>query len=140
MDCNTVTNTAKPVLGATLAGAPPAFTGGAIADGLYEATKAEAYMGMATGRRATLVVLDRASTVLWAGEVLDASGAVVSTYRARTAATATGNQLNQTTVCSTGGATIPSMMSYTATAAQLVLAVASGAATLITTYTRKPCP
>jgi hypothetical protein len=140
--CNTVTNGATAIAGTAAVGAAPTPAGGAIVDGLYEATKTEVYGGAPSGgRRLTLVVTGGGTRVLWAGEVLDATGtAVTLSFRADTAVAASGTKLTLTTSCvSTTPSPLPPALDYTATPTSLVLSLANGSTTAVTTYTRRGC-
>ena len=138
--CNTVINDATPVLFTPGAGDAPTFTGGTIVDGVYHATKAEAWgASTGTGRRFTLVVLEGGTKFYYAGDILDDQGGVATTMVAITTASTSGNQLNQTTVCLSGSAQIP-VESYTATSTELILAASQGSILSVTTYTRAGCP
>jgi hypothetical protein len=140
--CNTVTNGATAIAGVASSGAAPTPSGGAIADGLYEATKTEVYGGAPSGgRRLSFVVMGGGTRVLWAGEVLDATGtAVTLSFRADTTVAATGSKLAFTTSCvSSTPSPIPAALDYTATPTSLVLSLANGATTAVTTYTRRGC-
>jgi hypothetical protein len=137
-----VTNGATAIPGTTGTGAAPTPVGGVIADGLYEATKTEIYGGAVSGgRRLTLVIMGGGTRILWAGEVLDATGASVTlSFRADTAVSATGSRLAITTTCvSTTPSPIPAALDFTATPQSLVLSLATGATTAVTTYTRRGC-
>jgi hypothetical protein len=137
--CNSVVNNAQSVDFSPGTGSPPTFSGGTVVDGLYVATKAEAWgTTTGTGRRFTLVVEGNGSTIFWAGDVL--SGTTTSSFRANTTASVSGNQLLQTTTCRTGEVTIPPALSYTATPTEMVFATTSGSIVTATTYTRQGCP
>jgi hypothetical protein len=141
--CNGAVNSAHAVPFTARTGAPPVPSGGPIVDGVYVSTATEGYGAVTpAGRRITLVVLGGASQILWTGEVLDATAATVTlSFAANTHASATGNQLAFTVDCSsTSPAPIPAALTYTATAGQLVLSLANGANTSVTTYTRTGCP
>jgi len=137
--CNTVTNNAPSVPFTTGTGTPPALNGGAIADGLYEATKAEGF-GTVTpsGRRLTLVILDGATQMLWSGDVL---ATVLSSFTANATMAVSGNQITITPTCSsTTPAPLPPAVTYQSTATELRLAlIDSGGNGAITTYTRRGC-
>ena len=106
-ECNSVVNSAPSVDFSPGTGSPPSFSGGTVVDGLYVASKAEAWgTTTGTGRRLTLVVAGNGSKIFWAGDVL--SGTTTSSFRANTTVSVSGNQLLQTTTCSTGTVTIPS--------------------------------
>jgi len=141
--CNSVVNAAQAVAFTARTGSPPAPAGGPIADGVYVATAAEGY-GAAPpgGRRITIVVLGGATQILWNGEVLDATGATVTlAFAANTHTSVSGNQINFTVDCSsTTPPPIPAALMYSATPGQLILSLASGANTSVTTYTRTGCP
>jgi len=138
--CNSLVNDATPVLFTTGVGDVPTFTGGTIMDGLYHATKTEAWgASTGTGRRFTLVVLEDGTKFYYAGEILDDQGGVATPLVAITTASTSGNQLNQTVVCLTGSVQIP-VESYTATSAELILAASQGSVVSVTTYTRVGCP
>jgi hypothetical protein len=138
-ECNSVVNSAPSVDFSPGTGSPPSFSGGTVVDGLYVASKAEAWgTTTGTGRRLTLVVAGNGSKIFWAGDVL--SGTTTSSFRANTTVSVSGNQLLQTTTCSTGTVTIPSALSYTATPTEMVFATTSGSIVTATTYTRQGCP
>ena len=138
--CNSLVNDAAPVLFTPGVGDAPTFTGGTIMDGVYHATKAEAWgASSGTGRRYTLVVLEGGTKFYYAGEILDAQGAVSATMVAITTASTSGNQLNQTVVCLTGSAQIP-VEKYTATSTELILSATQNSVVSVTTYTRVGCP
>jgi hypothetical protein len=139
--CNTVVNDASAVAFTPGAGNAPTFTGGTIKDGVYHATKAEAWgASTGTGRRFTLVVLEGGTKFYYVGDILDAQGGVATTMVAITTASTSGNQLTQTTVCMVGSAQIPAIESYTATSSELVLSATQGSVVSVTTYTRAGCP
>ena len=141
VSCNTVANEATSVAFTIGAGNPPTFTGGNIQDGVYHATKAEAFgTTTGTGRRFTLVVLEGGTKFYYAGDILDAQGAVATTMVAIASASTSGNQLTQTTVCMTGSAQIPTTESYTATGTELILSATQGSVVAVTTYARAGCP
>jgi hypothetical protein len=140
--CNTVTNAALAIPFTPGVGAAPAPAGGAIQDGLYEATRTEAY-GAATGggRRITFVITGGATRMLWAGEVLDATGATVTTsFRADTTIAVAGSRLSFTVDCaSSTPSPIPPALDFTAAGQTLVLSLANGSTVAATTYTRRGC-
>lgn len=141
--CNSAVNSAQAVPFTARTGSPPVPSGGPIVDGVYVSTATEGYGAVTpAGRRITIVVLGGASQILWTGEVLDATGATVTlSFAANTHASASGNQLAFTVDCSsTSPAPIPAALTYTATPGQLVLSLAKGADTSVTTYTRTGCP
>jgi hypothetical protein len=141
--CNRVVNTAHAVPFTARTGAPPAPSGGPIADGVYVSTAAEGWGAVApAGRRITIVVTGGATQMLWTGEVLDANGAAVTlSFAASTRTAAAGNQLTFTVDCSsTSPSPIPPALTYTATSEQLRLSLTTGADTSVTTYTRTGCP
>jgi len=139
--CNTVVNDATAVAFTPGTGNAPTFTGGTIKDGVYHATKAEAWgSSTGTGRRFTLVVLEGGTKFYYVGDILDAQGGVATTMVAITTASTSGNQLNQTTVCMVGSAQIPTIESYTATSTELILSATQGSVVSVTTYTRAGCP
>jgi len=139
--CNAVSNDATSVAFSAGSGNPPTFTGGGIRDGVYHATKAEAWgTTSGTGRRFTLVVLEGGTKFYYAGDILDAQGAVATTMVAVTTASTSGNQLTQSTVCMVGSAQIPTIESYTATSDALILSATQGTVVSATTYTRVGCP
>jgi len=139
--CNNLVNDAASVASTAGSGDPPTFTGGTIKDGVYHATKAEAFgTTTGTGRRFTLVVLEGGTKFYYAGDILDAQGAVATTMVAIASASTSGNQLTQTTVCMTGSAQIPTTESYTATGTELILSATQGSVVAVTTYARAGCP
>jgi hypothetical protein len=141
MSANAVSNDATSVAFSAGSGNPPTFTGGGIRDGVYHATKAEAWgTTSGTGRRFTLVVLEGGTKFYYAGDILDAQGAVATTMVAVTTASTSGNQLTQSTVCMVGSAQIPTIESYTATSDALILSATQGTVVSATTYTRVGCP
>jgi hypothetical protein len=140
--CNTLANSAAAVPFTAGAGAPPHPAGGVIADGIYHATRVEGFGGApAAGRRITIDVLDGATRVLWAGDVLDAAAATtVLTFRADTHAAPAGTQIAFTVDCSSSTPSpIPPSLDYTASGDQLVLSLTNNGATSVTTYTRAGC-
>ncbi len=137
--CNTVPNTAVAVSFTDGTGDPPAFTGGTILDGVYQATKVEGWNPVSrTGRRFTIVVAEQGKKLFWSGDVLTETESV--SLKAITTAATSGNQLTQAALCLQGAVGIPNTMSYTATPSRLVLAATQGDALLVTTYTRMGCP
>jgi len=142
-DCNTVTNGATAVPFTAATGTPPAPMGGTIADGVYYATRAAGY-GSATpaGRKLTIAILDGATRMLWAGDVLDASGTTTSlSFRADATAVVSGTQIAMTTTCSSASTSpLPAALDYTATSSGLVLSLTMNGATSVTTYARQGCP
>jgi hypothetical protein len=139
--CNSVVNDATAVGFTVGAGDPPTFTGGTISDGVYHASKAEAWgTSTGTGRRMTIVVLEGGTKFYYSGDVLDAQGGVATTLVAITTAWTSGNQLNQTTACLTGSAQIPAVENYTATSTELILSTSQGSVVSATTYARAGCP
>jgi hypothetical protein len=140
--CNNVVNSATAVAFTAATGTAPTPAGGTIRDGLYESTRTEAY-GSTTGggRRITFVILEGATRMLWAGEVLDAGGATVtSQFRADTAISVSGTRINFTTSCvSTTPSPIPAALDFTVSGQNLVLSLANGSTVAATTYTRRGC-
>ncbi|HET6149333.1 MAG TPA: hypothetical protein VFH68_17485 [Polyangia bacterium] len=136
--CNNVVNAATAVPFTAATGTAPTPMGGTIQDGLYESTRAEAY-GSTTGggRRITFVILEGATRMLWAGEVLDASGTTVtSRFRADTAISVSGTRINFAISCvSTTPSPIPAALDFTVSGQNLVLSLGSA----VTTYTRRGC-
>jgi hypothetical protein len=116
--------------------------GGALVDGLYEATRTEIY-GATTGsgRRITLDVIGGGTRILWVGEVLDATGTTVTTsFRADTAVAVQGTKLAFTANCvSTDPSPIPAALDFTATPQTLAMSLVTSAGTAVTTYTRRGC-
>ena len=138
--CNTVLNDATAVLFTPGVGDAPTFTGGTIVDGLYHATKAEAWgASTGTGRRFTLVVLEGGTKFYYAGDILNAQGGVATSMVATATVSTSGNQLNHAIVCTVGSVQIP-VESYTATSTELILAVVQDPVVTATTYTRVGCP
>jgi len=141
--CNTVTNGAAAVPFTAGTGTPPTAMGGPIDDGVYYATQASGY-GSATpaGRRLTIVILGGGTQMLWAGDVLDATGTTTSlSFRANATASVSGTQISMTTTCSSASTSpLPPALDYTAPAGQLILSLTSNGATSVTTYTRQGCP
>jgi hypothetical protein len=139
--CNTLTNAATAIPFSPATGAAPAPAGGTIQDGLYEATRTEAY-GATTGsgRRITFLVTGGATHMLWAGEVLDANGATVElSFRADATIAVAGTRINFTVDCSTMPSPIPAALDFTASGQTLVMSLASGSTVAATTYTRRGC-
>jgi hypothetical protein len=140
--CNTVTNAATAIPFSQATGTAPAPAGGTIQDGLYEATRTELY-GATTGggRRITFVITGGATHMLWAGEVLDATGtAVVASFRADTSIAVSGTSLAFTLDCtSSTPSPIPPALDFTATGQTLVLSLVTNNGLAVTTYTRRGC-
>lgn len=141
--CNAIANGAPSVVFTAETGAPPAFTGGPIIDGLYFATDVVGF-GATTpaGRRLTLAVTGGGTALFWNGQVLDGTAQdIEETFAANATATASGNTLTLTTTCaSVSPSPLPASMAYTATATTLVLAVTTGAGNVaVTTYTWQGC-
>ena len=139
--CNTVANNA-PAIPFSAGGAAPLLAGGAIADGVYHATRAEGFNDApAAGRRMTLQVSDHGRTFAWAGEVLDAAGKTVTApVSANATVSVSGTWLAVTTTCpAEGPSPLPSTMVFTATPTTLILAARDeqGTITSVTTYTRQ---
>ena len=138
--CNKVVNDAAAVLFTPGVGDAPTFTGGTIVDGLYHATKAEAWgASTGTGRRFTLVVLEGGTKFYYAGDILNAQGGVATSMVATATVSRSGNQLNHTIGCISDSVQIP-VESYTATSTELILAVVQDPVVTATTYTRVGCP
>ena len=141
--CNNLSNNATAVPFTAASGAPPAATGGTIRDGLYVAIRTDAYGSQApSGRRLTLAILDNAAQMMFAGDVLDASGTQTTlTFRANATITVSGNQITPTATCSsTSPAPLPGTFAFTATGDQLALGTVTGGNGAITTYMRTGCP
>jgi hypothetical protein len=141
--CNAIANGAPSVAFSAETGAPPAFTGGQIADGLYFATDDGGY-GTTTpaGRRLTLAVTGGGTALFWNGQVLDGTAQdIEETFAANATATASASTLTLTTTCaSVSPSPLPASMGYTASATTLALAVFTGAGNAaVTTYTRQGC-
>jgi len=87
------------------------------------------------------VILEGATRMLWAGEVLDAAGTtVVSQFRADTAISVSGTRINFTTSCvSTTPSPIPPALDFTVSGQNLILSLANGSTVAATTYTRRGC-
>jgi hypothetical protein len=141
--CNAIANGAPSVAFTAETGAPPAFTGGPITDGLYFATDV---VGFGTtppaGRRLTLGVTGGGTALFWNGQVLDGTAQdIEETFAANATATTSGSTLTLITTCaSVSPSPLPASMAYTATAATLVLAVVTGAGNAaVTTYTWQGC-
>jgi hypothetical protein len=141
--CNAIANGAPSVAFSAETGAPPAFSGGQIADGLYFATEVGGYGTTApAGRRLTLAVTGGGTAFFWNGQVLDGTAQdIEETFAANATATASGSTLTLTTTCaSVSPSPLPASMGYTASATALVLAVSTGAGdAAVTTYTRQGC-
>jgi hypothetical protein len=141
--CNTVTNGATAIPFTTGTGTPPTPAGGTVVDGVYYATQASGYNGATpAGRKLTIVILGGGTQMLWAGQVLDATGTTSAlTFTANATASASGTQIAMSTTCmSTTMSPLPAALDYTATANQLVLSLTTNGATSVTTYTRQGCP
>jgi hypothetical protein len=144
--CNTVVNAAPSVPFTMGTGSPPAPAGGAILDGLYEATRAEGFGSVTpSGRRLTLVILDGATRMLWAGDVLDAAATTVTTsFRANATMTASGSQIAIAADCSSttpSPSPLPAALGYTASGNTLLLSlIGSDGSGAVTTYARRGCP
>jgi hypothetical protein len=140
--CNNVVNSAVAVPFTAASGTAPTPAGGAIRDGLYEATRTGAY-GSTTGggRRITFVILEGATRMLWNGEVLDATGnTVTTTFRADVAISVVGTKINITPSCvSVAQSPFPPAFDYTVSNNDLVLSLATGTTVAATTYTRRGC-
>jgi hypothetical protein len=141
--CNAIANGAPSVAFTAEAAAPPAFTGGQIADGLYFATDVVGY-GTVTpaGRRLTLAVTGGGTAFFWNGQVLDGTAEdIEETFAANATATASGSTLTLITTCaSVSPSPLPTSMDYTASATTLALAVLTGAGNAaVTTYTWQGC-
>jgi hypothetical protein len=144
--CNTLVNAATAVPFTMATGTAPTPAGGAILDGLYESTRAEAYGATSgNGRRISFLVSTSggATRMLWVGEVLDAGGtSVVASFRANTniSVSSGGTQINFVSNCvSSTPSPIPAALDFTVSGANLVLSLASGSTTAVTTYTRRGC-
>jgi hypothetical protein len=137
-ECNSVVNSATAVGFTSTDASAPAPMGGTILDGLYEATRTEGYgTTSGTGRRITFVVVEGATRILWAGEVIAATTAA---FRADTRIKTSGTQINFTADCvSTMPSPIPDVLDYTVSGANLVLSLVNGEAVTATTYTRRGC-
>ena len=144
--CVNVANSATAIGFTALTGTAPAPAGGAVLDGLYESTKTGIY-GATTGsgRRITFVMttLDNGSRhMLWNGEVLDATGASVTTsFKADATVTIAGTQITNANVnCgSPSPPPLPAAFDYTVSGSDLILSLTSNGATAATTYTRRGC-
>jgi hypothetical protein len=139
--CNTVANDA-PAIPFSVGGTTPLLGGGAIADGVYHATRAEGFNDApAAGRRMTLEVSQNGRRFAWAGEVLDAAGkTVTATVNATAHVSVSGTWLAVMTVCpSEGPSPLPATMVFSATPTTLILAARDdqGTITSVTTYTRQ---
>jgi hypothetical protein len=141
--CNTIAADAPSVAFTAETGAPPAFTGGQIADGLYVATNVVGYGAtIPAGRRLTLAVTGGGTAFFWNGQVLDGTAQdIEETFAANATATAAGSTLTLTTTCaSVSPSPLPASMSYTASATTLALAVfTSAGSAAVTTYTWRGC-
>ncbi len=140
--CNAIVNQA-PAVPFTRGGRAPLLGGGAIADGLYDATRAEGFGDApAAGRRMTLEVRNLGTRFAWAGDILDAAGANVTlSLRANANVTASGTWLALATTCSSlSPSPLPATMVFAASPNMLVLASRDeqGAVTSVTTYARRP--
>jgi hypothetical protein len=138
--CNTLVNQAPRVTFTARPGPPPAFAGGAIHDGVYEAVLAEGYGAMAPrGRRMTLAVSDGGTRFSWAGELLDPTGTTATaSIRADAAVTVTGRELALTTLCaSVSPSPLPDRMAFTATPDRLVLGFLEATGASVTTYEKR---
>jgi len=136
--CNNLVNSATAIPFTAATGTAPAPAGGTILDGLYESTRTEAFGGAAGGgRRITFVILEGATRMLWAGEVLDAAGTTVTTqFRADTAISVSGTRVNFTLNCvSITPSPIPAALDFTVSGQNLVLINGNA----MTTYTRRGC-
>jgi hypothetical protein len=141
--CNTLMNSATAVPGTMPGGAPPAATGGTIRDGLYVAIRTDAYGSQTpSGRRLSLAILDNGAQMMFAGDVLDASGTQTTlTFRANATIVVSGNQITPTATCSsTSPAPLPGTFTFTAVGDQLALGNVTGGNGAITTYMRTGCP
>ncbi len=140
--CDTVVNSATAIPFTALTGTAPVPAGGAILDGLYESTKTGAYGATTgTGRRITFVIVEGATRMLWAGEVLDGTGtSVQASFRANAAISVSGTHINVTADCvSISPSPLPPTFDFTVSGSDLVLSLASGSTTAATTYTRRGC-
>jgi hypothetical protein len=138
--CNALVNQAPRVTFIARPGPPPVFVGGAIRDGIYEASRAEGYGAAApSGRRMTLAVSDGGTRFSWAGELLDPTGATATaSIRADAAVVVAGRELALTTVCtSVTPSPLPDRMAFTATPERLVLGFVEGTSASVTTYERR---
>jgi len=144
--CDNVTNTATAIGFTALTGTAPTPAGGTVLDGLYQSTKTGAY-GATTGggRRITFVITtltDGTRHMLWNGEVLDATGASVTTsLKADATVTIAGTQITNTTVnCGAPSPPpLPAAFDYTVSASDLILSLTTNGTTAATTYTRRGC-
>jgi hypothetical protein len=140
--CNVLANSATAIPFTPGAGTAPVPTGGALLDGLYEATRTEMYGGTTGfGRRITLDVMGGGTRISWVGEVLDATGKTIMTsFRADTALAVQGTKLVFTTSCvSTSPSPIPAALDFTATPQTLAMSLTTASGTALTTYTRRGC-
>jgi len=140
--CTTLANTARAIPFTPNTGNAPTPAGGPILDGVYEATRAEAYgTNTGNGRRITFAIDRGATRMFWAGEVLDAAGAtVVASFAADTAISVNGTRINFTVSCvSTQPSPIPAALDFTVSGQNLVLSLVNGATVAATTYTRRGC-
>jgi len=144
--CDNVTNSATAIGFTALTGAAPAPAGGTVLDGLYESTKTGTYGATSgTGRRITFVMTTLtggARHMLWNGEVLDATGANVTTsFKADATVTIAGTQITNSTVnCgSPSPPPLPAAFDYTVSGSDLILSLTTNGSTAATTYTRRGC-
>ncbi len=144
--CDNVTNSATAIGFTALTGTAPVPAGGTVLDGLYESTKTGTY-GATTGggRRITFVMTtlaDATKHMLWNGEVLDATGANVTTsFKADATVTIAGTQITNTTVnCGMPSPPpLPAAFDYTVSGSDLILSLTTNGTTAATTYTRRGC-
>ena len=144
--CDNVTNSATAIGFTPLTGTAPAPAGGTVLDGLYESTKTGSY-GASTGggRRITFVMTtlaDGTRHMLWNGEVLDATGASVTTsFKADATVTIAGTQITNSSVnCGAPSPPpLPPAFDYTVSSSDLILMLTTNGTTAATTYTRRGC-
>jgi hypothetical protein len=149
--CNTLPFPAPRLPFTVGSGSAPSFTGGALVDGLYAATRAEGWnVSNGTGRQMGLVLGNGGKTLLWFGQILDAdgngdleSGTAVGWLRGNYDLEVGANTLDLTATCQTGsGAQAPAQLLYTAVPGnppQLLLGSAQGQSVSLTTYTWQGC-
>ncbi len=137
--CEELANDAAPVPFAPRSGPAPAFVGGAIQDGLYQAIRVEGFGAVEpSGRRMTLAVSGNGTVLAWSGDVLGTRGeTTLATVRADARASASWNRLDLVTTCaSIAPSPLPSQLAFSAQPGLLVLGLADARGTFVTTYAK----